>query len=679
MKKIVSVFLCLLLLFSVSACNGNTDGGTTMTTPGATLDTESPEILPGKMASAITVGETLEVRYTVRDNISAAEDIYVDVIVLNSDEMNVTAQTYNQSTKIFAPTQAGDYSILIEAYDEAGNVSTYTHSVTVKEAQVQPQPPQGPNDPPPDAQKPTIVLGSMASSVELGENITVSFTVSDDISAADKIHIEVRILFEGKDVTAEVYNVSNKQFTPKKTGNYDIKIYARDEAGNEQTATHTVAVVTPIAKMPLNPNFSAYEQLEASVHDPSVFYDPVGRQYYAYGSHFGVARSSDLIKWNFVSDTEYAIFGGAKKSVLSKAYAYTGGDQNTWAPDVEYYNGKYYMYYSVTSAFGSSKSFIGRIESNSPTGPFNQSETEIVKSTGASGTPNAIDPELFYDKDGKLWMVYGSFFAGIYIKELYSSGASWGLPKESGIGKLLWKGTSNGPEGPYVFYNEETDYYYLIASYGELSHNYNMNVARSKNPDGPYTDASGNDVATVNNAGVKLAGNYKFSGANQYTALGHNSVVKTADGKYINVFHTRYKLGNAADPGPHNLRSHQLFFNQDGWPVMSPARYAGETAGRVTTANIAGTYDVIVHSSAKNADTIVESVSYTLGLDGSVKSGASTVGNYTVIGDYYITLTINGTQYKGVVVPTWCVYKGKAVFSITATSAQGVPLWANGT
>ena len=28
--------------------------------------------------------------------------------------------------------------------------------------------------------------------------------------------------------------------------------------------------------------------------------------------------------------------------------------------------------------------------------------------------PNAIDPDLFYDKDGKLWMTYGSWSGGIF-------------------------------------------------------------------------------------------------------------------------------------------------------------------------------------------------------------------------------------------------------------------------
>ena len=48
--------------------------------------------------------------------------------------------------------------------------------------------------------------------------------------------------------------------------------------------------------------------------------------------------------------------------------------------------------------------------------------------------------DSFYDKDGTLWMVYGSFFGGIYIKELDKNG----LPVEDGYGKLLWAGDGQG-------------------------------------------------------------------------------------------------------------------------------------------------------------------------------------------------------------------------------------------
>ena len=106
---------------------------------------------------------------------------------------------------------------------------------------------------------------------------------------------------------------------------------------------------------------------------------------------------------------------------------------------MEEYNGKYYMYYSLTQAVRQPReSAIGARGGGQRDGALQQQRCVIVDSMGGGGSdPNCIDPELFYDKDGGLWMVYGSFFGGIYIKELYNEGENWGLPKEDGYGTRL--------------------------------------------------------------------------------------------------------------------------------------------------------------------------------------------------------------------------------------------------
>ena len=143
----------------------------------------------------------------------------------------------------------------------------------------------------------------------------------------------------------------------------------------------------------------------ASVHDPSVFYDEASATYYAFGSHFAVATSKDLVSWSQVSrDNEAQNLYGTPdwKSVLTASVPVVNPSADivsTWAPDVEYYNGKYYMYYSLTRAFGSSASAIGRVSADSVMGPY--SGDRVILSSVNGGGPNCIDPELFYDKDGK--------------------------------------------------------------------------------------------------------------------------------------------------------------------------------------------------------------------------------------------------------------------------------------
>ena len=437
--------------------------------------------------------------------------------------------------------------------------------------------------------------------------------------------------------------------------------------------------------LPSKPNYGN----NVSVHDPSIFKDDDGK-YYTFGSHFDVANSTDLIRWTQNwggGDNQKAanLYGSNPvwQTTLAAAFEHVGTDNNnnpppsTWAPDVIKINGKYYMYYSL-SLFGSNKSYIGRVESDNITGPYSNS-VEVVKTpAGGGSSPNAIDPAIFYDKEGRLWMSYGSFFNGIYIFEMETSGARLGLPKtgQGNYGKRIWNG-NNGPEGPYIFYNPEIDYYYLMVSHGSLSEDYNMRAARSKNPDGPYLDIRGRDAGSVNASGNKLAGNYKFAGASRgYAALGHNSVLKEG-GKYFVIYHTRYQSGATGVSGNHNQFVNQLFFNKDGWPVMAPNRYAGESAGRVDAEDIAGEYDIVIHTPVGNDAAFVNSSVYSFTADGGVRRNNAVCGDWSRAGDYYFSVTIDGAAYDGVMVPQYNNDLDYAALSFTGVSNEGTSMWAN--
>lgn len=464
------------------------------------------------------------------------------------------------------------------------------------------------------------------------------------------------------------------------------------------------------------PEEIAFTAPNGKVHDPSIFHDPVSGEYYAYGTHYAVAKTyslADAFKqdkdeggWEqLAGDSDFTFLYG------DETYSYSGhqwpaairstvdlvkpsGVDTTWAPDVEYIDGTYYMYYSLTKAFGSCQSAIARVEADNPEGPFTNN-TIIIDSMGTTGqtTPNCIDPELFYDKDGKLWMVYGSSSAGIFIKELHADGDYVGLPKGDGFGKLLWKAGGGGgknEEGPFVFYNASTEYYYLMTSHGSLMANYNMHIARSANPDGPYVGIDGNDVASSNGDGNLVSGNFKFNrtGATASAAMGHNSVVKDKDGKYYVIYHARTVGDSEKVNQAHRLYVSQMYFNEEGWPVMAATPYVGETRGTMTATQVAKTYDVVLHEVPENKTTgtdykagFVTSVAYSLTADGKVNSGSIEVGAWSLEQNYYIELTINDKTYKGVVAPGWDTYTAntnnqKKVVTITAVSNEGKALWA---
>jgi hypothetical protein len=75
-----------------------------------------------------------------------------------------------------------------------------------------------------------------------------------------------------------------------------------------------------------------------------------------------------------------------------------------------------------------------------------------------------------------------------------------GKPKPGqGYGKHLAGGDHSAIEGSYILYSPESGYYYLFASFGGFASTdgYNIRIARSKNPDGPYLDAAGRDEVLI--------------------------------------------------------------------------------------------------------------------------------------------------------------------------------------
>jgi arabinan endo-1,5-alpha-L-arabinosidase len=138
--------------------------------------------------------------------------------------------------------------------------------------------------------------------------------------------------------------------------------------------------------------------------------------------------------------------------------------------------------------------------------------------------PNVVDPDTFYDNEGKLWMLYGSYSGGLFLLKMDETTGK-PLPGQ-GYGKRLIGGNHSPIEGGYVLYHPQTKFYYMFVSFGWLGaeSGYNIRVARATRPDGPYFDAEGNDMANVKSDpnkplfdnrsiepfGVKLMGNFLF-------------------------------------------------------------------------------------------------------------------------------------------------------------------------
>lgn len=435
---------------------------------------------------------------------------------------------------------------------------------------------------------------------------------------------------------------------------------------------------------------------EASVHDPSVIKD--GDNFYVIGSHMMFAKSPDLMSWEQLqgSVAEDRLFDDIRKE-LSSEFDYAKTD-TLWAGDIiRLKDGRYYMYYCLCQGT-SPLSVLGVAVSDQIDGPYKKVESFLYSGTSpqfdtdydATTDPNVIDPHVFYDETGKLWMVYGSYSGGIYILEMDET---TGLPKDrNSYGKRLIGGNHSRIEAPYIQYNKDTGYYYLFLSFGGLDSygGYNMRVVRSKSPDGPYEDSQGNSMETVMGRsntsfddvsiepyGVKLMGNFTYTKDDGmtndgYVSPGHNSVYyDEKTDRYFLIFHSRFP--NSGEQ--HLLRVHQMWFTEEGWPVVSPLRYGDETIGAYQEKQLIGTYDLI-RFTKDISDQIAEPEEIRLAKRGQVNGAVS--GSWQAAADNSrqdAALTIAGENYKGRFISAWDTRQKKQVMSFTGTASDGTPVF----
>ncbi|AWB69162.1 arabinan endo-1 5-alpha-L-arabinosidase (plasmid) [Saccharobesus litoralis] len=217
-------------------------------------------------------------------------------------------------------------------------------------------------------------------------------------------------------------------------------------------------------------------------HDPTIGYDNNLWWIFQTGPGIYGKWSTDGIAWNDAAP----IF----PSPLSWWTDYVPGNTNNdvWAPDLKRYNGRAWLYYSI-STFGSRVSAIG-LTSASSVGAGDWRDDGLVVNTTNADDHNAIDPDLIVDKDGAPWLTYGSWNSGIKVKRINPItmkpyGPLYSIAARSG-----------GIEAPTIIYRQ--GYYYLFTSIGKCCNGadstYQIMYGRATDIRGPYLDKNGNDL-----------------------------------------------------------------------------------------------------------------------------------------------------------------------------------------
>jgi arabinan endo-1,5-alpha-L-arabinosidase len=215
-----------------------------------------------------------------------------------------------------------------------------------------------------------------------------------------------------------------------------------------------------------------------NAHDPGTITKD-GDTYFNFTTGTGIwySTSKDLVTW---SGGPAPVFSTYPAWIKNKIPDFAG---SFWAPDVIQMNGQYYLYYSV-STFGTSSSAIGVARSPSLKNPAWTDLGIVVESFGGASEINAIDPALFRDHDGKVYMSWGSFFGGIGLAEINQS-----TGKLASSVSTIWGGGHRDIEAPYITRNGND--YYLFVNRGSCckgsDSSYYVEVQRATNIRGPYS------------------------------------------------------------------------------------------------------------------------------------------------------------------------------------------------
>ena len=462
----------------------------------------------------------------------------------------------------------------------------------------------------------------------------------------------------------------------------------------------------------------------ANVHDPTVAKS--GEYYYMYGTdasygnahdgngHYPYRRSKDLVNWEFMGTAFTSAPAWVKDSLNNKRArmnpalpAIQNPNYGFWAPCIRKVGNKFRMYYSIvitnpivgndSNTSWTERAFIGLAESDDlasnvwiDKGMVVCSEPDGVKNyTRAGGNDwdayfkfNAIDPSFVISPEGEHWLIYGSWHSGIAALKL---NATTGKPNKletlSDYGvRIAGRGNVNtfrwqALEAPEIIYNETTGYYYLFLAYDELSEAYNTRVARSKNITGPYIGMDGGNVTNGAECWPMVTHPYGFTGHSGWVGFSHCAVFQNPETKewfYSSQARLPKNLpginaSNALMMGHVN----SISWTEDGWPAVSPERYAAVPKTTINEQKLVGTWEQIT---MKYQYQVIQRPS-TVVLTSDKKVSGSVTGTWSY-DEVKGVLNVNGNKYNVADGWDWEASPRNVTLTYTGFTPAGLPVWA---
>ena len=283
-------------------------------------------------------------------------------------------------------------------------------------------------------------------------------------------------------------------------------------------------------------------------------------------------RSTDLVNWEYMGDA------------FDTRPAWLDPTSGMWAPEIDFFDGLYYLYYAAPNVADSvsgepgcrEDSAIGVATSTSPLGPWVDSGGPVVAPRRNGLGCNffwTFDPEVV-EEDGQKYIFFGSYYGGIVARELSADGLHSNPNPESQVQITI----PNRYEGPELVYKD--GYWYLFVSAtnccnGPLT-GYSVFVGRSESVLGPYLDREGVSLLAGRVGGTPVLS----MNGNRWVGLGHNSVFEDFDGQWWTVYHAV----DRNDPyfeGAVGFTKRPVLLDAidwvDGWPTVRGGFWASDT------------------------------------------------------------------------------------------------------
>ncbi len=299
-------------------------------------------------------------------------------------------------------------------------------------------------------------------------------------------------------------------------------------------------------------------------HDPVIIKQD--STFYLFLTGGDMAKSPDLKNWERVNPVPNKLDWVTEDIIPG----YRGG---FWAPDIQFLDGVYYLYYSP-SAFAKNTSAIGvmtnkTLDQSSPEYKW-EDHGMILRSIPGRDFWNAIDANVYFEKkwggETTGWLSFGSFWGGLKLVKLAPDMKSLAEPQEwYTIAKqertFGMPDTDPGDgtiEAPFIYRRHQ--YYYLFVSTDYccrgLDSTYKVVVGRSRDIRGPYFDKEG--MPMYAGGGTLVAGETE-----EYAGIGHCAVYDF-DGKTYFVAHGYDKN----DAGRSKLVLKEIEWDRAEWPTV---------------------------------------------------------------------------------------------------------------